>query len=47
MNRHEYLHHVPIRRYDGAFAISDVANLLPMAVAAARYWRDSGRARHA
>ncbi len=47
MNRQDYLHHAPIRRSDGTWTVSDVANLLPMAVIAARYWRDSGRARHA
>jgi hypothetical protein len=47
MSRPAHLHHTPIRRDDGAWTICDVANLLPMAAVAARYWRDSGRRRHA
>lgn len=47
MYKHHDLHHVPARDDDATWTVSDAANLLRMAAAAARYWRDSGRSRHA
>ncbi len=41
------LHHTTAGPAENAWTVCDVSNLLRMAASAARYWRDSGRARHA
>ncbi len=46
MTRFIHVHHNPTHRFETVWTVCDAANLLPMAAAAARYWRDSGRSRH-
>ncbi len=46
MTRYIAIHHTTTRRSPAEWTVCDIANLLPMAATAARYWRDSGRNRH-
>lgn len=47
MNRYTDLHHTAIYREDGAWTICAAATRPPLAVMAARFWRDSGCRQHA